>query len=290
LTPLRVVGSPDEDIIGALWGAQSGIFRKYGLDVSVQKLNSGAAVSAGVIGGSIDIGKSNGFGLVLAHAKGIPFLLQAPASNYSTEFPSGELVVAKDSPIRSARDLNGKTLAVPAIGDLFSIVDSGWIDQNGGDSRTVKFLELPIPAAVEAVAAGRVDAATIVTPLLTDAVKAGRVRVLGKSFDSLAKHFTVTYYFTSADFASKNADVLARFRKGLAESVAYVLAHQVETAPVSAKFTGGDLQTVETMHPVLGTSLQVSMIQPIIDAAVKYKAIPAAFSARDMIDPAILRA
>jgi hypothetical protein len=44
------------------------------------------------------------------------------------------------------------------------------------------------------------------------------------------------------------------------------------------------------MHPVLGTSLQVSMIQPIIDAAVKYKAIPAAFSARDMIDPAILRA
>lgn len=256
----------------------------------MQKLNSGAAVSAGVIGGSIDIGKSNGFGLVLAHAKGIPFLLQAPASNYSTDFPSGELVVAKDSPIRSARDLNGKTLAVPAVGDLFAIVDSGWIDQNGGDSRTVKFVELPIPAAVEAVAAGRVDAATIVNPLLTDALKAGKVRVLGKSFDSLAKHFTVTYYFTTAEFSSKNADVLARFRKGLAESVAYVLAHQVETAPAIAKFTGGDLQTVETMHPVLGTLLQPAMIQPIIDAAVKYKAIPTTFSARDMIDPGVLRA
>ena len=70
LTKLRIAATTSGDIIGALWGAQSGIFQKYGLDVTVQQLNSGAAVSAGVIGGSIDIGKSNVlFGLVLAHAR-----------------------------------------------------------------------------------------------------------------------------------------------------------------------------------------------------------------------------
>lgn len=287
---VRVGGSPDEDIIGALWGAQSGIFGKVGLDVQVMRLNSGSAVSSAVVGGSIEIGKSSGFGLIQAHAKGIPFVLEAPASNYSSENPSAALVVAKDAPIHSGRDLNGKTLAVPALGDLFTIVNSGWIDQNGGDSSTVKYVEMPVPAALAAIVDGRIAAATIVVPLLTDAVSSGRCRILGYSFDSLAKHFTSTFYFTTADYAARNADVMARFRRGLAESVAYVLAHPLEAAPLIAKFTGGDVKTAATMHADLGTSLQVAMIQPVIDAAVKYKAIPHAFAARELIDPAVQRA
>jgi ABC-type nitrate/sulfonate/bicarbonate transport system substrate-binding protein len=79
LTPLRVAGSADEDIVGTLWGIQSGIFPKYGLDVSVQRLNSGSVVSAALLGGTIDIGKSSSFGLVLGHAKGVPFVIEAGA-------------------------------------------------------------------------------------------------------------------------------------------------------------------------------------------------------------------
>jgi NitT/TauT family transport system substrate-binding protein len=256
----------------------------------VLKLNSGSAVSAALVGGSIEIGKSSGFGLILAHAKGIPFVLEAPASNYSSDDPNAAIVVAKDSPIKSAHDLNGKTLAVPALNDLFNIVNAGWIDQNGGDSRTVKYVELPVPAAIEAIASGRVAAATIVNPLLIDAIApGGKCRVLGYSFDSLAKHFTATYYFTTVDYATKNADVMARFRRGLAESVAYVLAHQSEIVPVVAKFTGADPKTVAAMHPVLGTALQAQMVQPLIDAAVKFKSIPQGFPAREMIDPPALR-
>ena len=61
-------------------------------------------------------------------------------------------------------------LSVPALGDLYQIAIGAWIDQRGGDSRTVRFLELPHRAAAEAIASGRVDCANIAEPILSDAL------------------------------------------------------------------------------------------------------------------------
>jgi NitT/TauT family transport system substrate-binding protein len=288
LTTLRVAGSPDEDIIGSLYGAQSGIFKKYGLDVVVTRANSGSAATAAVIGGSLEIGKSSLLGLIVAHTKNVPLVLEAPGSLYSSDAPSAALVVAKDSPIQSARDLNGATLAVPALGDLFTIVNSAWIDKNGGDLRTVKFVEFPGPASAEAIAAGRVAAATLAQPILNDALSGGKCRILGYSFNAIANHFMATSYFTTVAFAAQNADVLARFRKGLAEATAYAEAHRPEMVPLISKYSGVEAKVVATMPQApLGTVLDPRLIQPMIDAAVKYKAIAASFPVRDMIDPII---
>src|ERR1700722_10337259 len=108
LPKVPVAASPDEDILGALWGAQSGIFRKYGLAVDVQRANSGSAVAAAVAGGSIDVGKSSPMSLLTAHARGLPFVFEAPASIYSSDAPYAALICAKDAPLRTGRDLNGK--------------------------------------------------------------------------------------------------------------------------------------------------------------------------------------
>jgi NitT/TauT family transport system substrate-binding protein len=288
LTKLRVSGSPDHDIIGALWAVQSGIFEKLGLDVDVRVANSGAVVTAAVIGGSLDIGKSSVLGLIVAHTKNVPIVLEAPGSLYTSDAPSAALVVAKDSPIQTARDLNGATLAVPALGDLFTIVNSAWIDKNGGDLRTVKFVEFPGPASAEAIAAGRVAAATLAQPILNDALAGGKCRVLGYSFNAIANHFLATSYFTTTAFAAQNADALARFRKGLAEATAYAEAHRAEMIPLISKYSGVDPKVIATMPQApLGTVLDPRLIQPMIDAAVKYKAIAAPFPVRDLFDPAI---
>jgi len=54
------------------------------------------------------------------------------------------LVVAKNSPLRTAKDLSGKTIAVNALLGIQQIAAEAWIDKNGGDSTTVKFVELSI--------------------------------------------------------------------------------------------------------------------------------------------------
>lgn len=288
LTTVRIAGTPDTDIVATIYGVRSGIFSRLGLDVQVQKLNGGAAVSAAVIGGSIDIGKSNVFGVIAAHMKGVPLVLEALAATYTTDKPNVGFVVAKDSPVASPRELNGKTLATPGLGDLFTQVSSAWIDQNGGDSRTVKFVELPMPLIGQAIASGRVDGALMVDPIMRDAITSGKGKIIGRPFDAIAKHFGITYYFCTRDYATKNADVVARFRRGYTQAATYALVHQSELIPLAMEYTGLSRAQLEDSPVLIGYGADPRMLQPVIDFAAKTKAIPNAFPAREMIDPAAL--
>jgi NitT/TauT family transport system substrate-binding protein len=289
LTKLRIAAGADGDCVGALWGIQSGIFAKYGLDVDITRLNSGSAVASAVAGGSMDIGKASTFTIIIAHAKGLPFLIEAPCTLYLASAPDFGLLVARDSTARDGHDLTGKIVAVPALGDYSTITTEAWIDRNGGDSKAVKFLEIPPSAMGDSVATGRVDAAVIAEPLLSEFVKTGKCRVFARPIDALGKRMIVTVYFASADFAQKNGDALGRFRKALNEAAAYALAHRPQMIPVVAKYTGLDPATVALQQApnLAGVSnlLDSSMLQPTIDAAVTYKTIAKSFMAKDLIDP-----
>jgi NitT/TauT family transport system substrate-binding protein len=285
---LRVGGTPDADIIATIYAQKSGIFQKYGLTVDVQRLNSGSAVSAAVVGGALDIGKSSIFALIAGHVRGVPFVIESEGALYTSDDPDVGFIVAKDSPIATGRDFTGKIVTSPALGDLFSSVAAAWIDQNGGDSKTVKFIELPTNATAAAILAGRVDGAVMVDPILANAVSSG-CRIIGHPFDTIAKRFGVTYYFTTRDFAAKNADVVARFRRGVAESTAYVLSHSREIAPLIADYTGVSLEIAQSKVQPIGAGVDLALLQPTIDFAAKYKIIPSAFSARDLVDPTALK-
>jgi len=81
-----------------------------------------------------------------------------------------------------------------------------------------------------------------------------------------------------------------RFRRALAESSAYANAHRTAMFPVIAKYSGVDTATLAAMPDVplaQPDQLQGPLIQPLIDIAVKYKAIPQGFSAKDLLDPAL---
>lgn len=285
LTPLRIASAPDEDVLGALWAQSSGIFRSQGLDVHLDPMNSGAAVGAAVIGGAIDIGKSSFVSLVTAHTKGIPFVLIAPAGVYNSKAPIVGLIVKKGSPIKTARDLNGKTFSVPSLNDQYSIAIKGWMDQHGGDWTTLKFLELPNSAVPEALENGRIDAASIANPILSEAIAAG-AQVIGRTFDAIGPHFIQACYFVTADYAAKNRDACERFAKAIAQSGAYCNAHPDQTVQALSDFTKVAPQTIAHMtRTEIGTTLDPRELQPVIDAAAKYKLIAAPFDAREMIAP-----
>lgn len=286
VTPLRIASAPDEDVLGALWAQDAGIFRRHGLDVHLQPMNSGAAVGAAVIGGAIDIGKSSLVSLVTAHTKGIPFVLIAPAGVYNAKAPIVGLLVKKGSPIQGARDLNGKTFSVPSLNDQYSIAIKAWMDQHGGDWQSLKFLELPNSAVPQALEDGRIDAASIANPILSEALDSGAAALIGRTFDAIGPHFIQACYFVTTDFATKNRDVCERFARAIAEAGAYCNAHHDATVELLSDFTKVAPQTIRHMtRTEIGTTLDPREIQPVIDSAAKYKLIAAPFDARDMIAP-----
>ncbi len=290
LTTIRLAGTTDPDVVAVIWGARNGIFQKRGLDVQVQRFNNGAAVSAAVVGGSIDIGKANIFSLMTAHLRSIPFVIESVAAIYSSDSPIVGFVVAKNSPLTGGAGLNGKTIATAALGDIFSQVTSVWIDQNGGDSKTVKFIELPSSATPAAISAGRVDAGIMVDPLLAEAVRSQNCKVIGRPYDVVAKRFGTAFYFCMQDYAAKNADVLTRFRAGLDEATKYALGHKREMVPIMADYTGMEQKLLEDLPLVIGSGVVLDEIQPVINFASRNKLIRSAFPASEIIDPSALRA
>ena len=236
---IRVGCTPQGDVTGVLWSEQSGLMRRSNIQTEIVRLNSGAAIAAALLGGSIEFGNVSMLSLINAHVRGLGLTIELPAAIYTSEVADAiALVVAKESNIQSGRDLNGKTVAVPALGDLFAIGSAAWIDQNGGDSRTVKFLELTARATADAIAAGRVDAATLAQPTLNDSLTSGKCRILGHAYNAIATRFVSTAFTCTTEYAAKNAALVARFRKAAAVGKAYANAHHVEMVPIIAKSTG----------------------------------------------------
>jgi NitT/TauT family transport system substrate-binding protein len=282
---VRLANTADVDVSSVLWQLQNGIFERLGLRVEQQRLNSGSAVTAAVIGGSIDIGTSSVFGLMNAHLRGVPVLLESVQADYVSTAPIAAFVVAKDSPMTSPAQLNGQTVATPALGDLFTITISAWVDQNGGNSKSLNFVELPVPATTAAVVAGRIAGAFLVEPFLQDSLDRGQVRILGYPYNVIAPRFGVTYYFCMQSYAAGNADALARFRKALAEQCAYALAHKQEMFALAAKISGRSIETMQRMPFNVSSGVDLKILQPVIDFAARNKFIAKSFPASEMVDP-----
>lgn len=285
---LKMAGSVNDDVTPLLYAMSSGLLKKAGIDVVLEKGRSGSAVASAVTGGAYDIGKSSIVGLINAHAHGVPYVFVAPGGLYENTAPVTALMVRSDSAIKTGADLNGKNVAVSAIGDLYTLSVRAWVDQHGGDSTTLKLVEIPLSAVPEALATGRIDAGCLEEPEVQEAVDSGKVHVIGHMFDAIAPRFMYTGWFANMDFAVKNRAMLDRFRTAFRTATQYTNTHKADTVDLSSKFTLIDPKTVaRSVRVTAALTLDPKLIQPVIDACVKYKVIPATFDAKEMIDPAL---
>ncbi len=285
LIPITVAMSVVNYDAAPLYYAQrSGMFARAGLQVNIQRISSGAATSAAVASGSIDIGKATTMSVLAGFARSVPLTIIAPAATYDAASPDGELVVAPDSPIRTAADLDGKTLGTTTLLGIDHVATLAWVDTHGGNSQTLHYVELPISAVPGAIAQHRIDAAFNTEPILSEAIASGKVKPIIPVLSAIGKHFLFSVWFTSTTFAKTNPEAVKRFTAVITQAQAYVNTHHKEMAPLVADLSG--LPVAEVAGAKLatcGTSLEPADLQPIIDVAVKYHAVLQAFDAKDII-------
>lgn len=290
LTTVRVTAVPNDDLSPLLYAQQSGLFRRVGLDIQLQPATSGAAIAAALAGGSFDIGLVSMMGQLTGHVRGVPFTMIAPSLLYLTDEPAALLLVLKDSPVRSVRDLAGKVISASAIRDVSWVALRALVDQSGIDSATLKFVELPQTAVAAAIEQKRVDAGTLLNPNLEEALATGHFRSVAKPLDGIARRWMVASYCTMADYATKNRDIVERFATVMRTATVFANTHHAETAPMIAAFSGIELAHVLAMKRVTCAEyLDPRDIQPTIEAAVKYKVFEKSFPAQEMISPYALK-
>ena len=276
------VGTIPSDVSGVLiYGVDRGTFARSGLALTVTTLTSGPVVANAVAGGSLDIGAANVGSLCVARSRGVPFKIIAPAG-IADEAASGDIIaVPKDSPIKTAAELNGKTVAIVALKTMQHAAALAWIDKHGGDSKSVKFIEVPFPEMGAALEAHRVDAALPTEPFTTSIPN---VRAIGTQWEALRMPFPVFAFFATESWLAVHGDVALTFASVIRETAVWANSHRKQTAKMLATFAHLDPQLARSMgRSTYGTSLDASMIQPIIDIQVKYGMMNAPIDPNEMI-------
>ena len=270
--PLRIALVPIDNNALPFFAQEMGFFQKAGLDAEVQQMQSGAAMTAAIAGGAVDIASSNIVQLAQAHERHIPFTLLAPAGVYLPSAATTILMVAQSSPLRTAKDLTGKTIAVTGLKSIAQYAPMAWVDKNGGDSKTVKFLELPVQEMPDAMAQGRVDAAVVQEPFIAAAKKTARV--FADVFGAIGPSYLISAYFGTTDFAKANPDLVRGFQHVMHDTAVWANKNHAKTAEILINTLHVDAAVVPQMtRAIFAETLQPSQIQPVIDVAVKYGGI-----------------
>jgi NitT/TauT family transport system substrate-binding protein len=270
---IRIAITSADNFAEGYYAQDAGFFTKAGLDVEVVGMTTGAQISAAVAGGSIDIGMSNTVQLVNAMTHGAPFVIVAAGSVYSNAIPSSALAVAKDSPLRTARDLEGKTCSVTALKDLTQIGPALWMQHNGADPSKTRFVEIPFSEVAAALDRGTIDAGMLAEPWLS-AANGTTVRVFARVFSDIAPFFVLSPWFSTADYYRANTDLVRRFSRAIYDTARWVNTHHHETAAILAKYAKIDPAVLEHMsRSSFATSLDPAQFQPVLTAMHKFGAI-----------------
>jgi NitT/TauT family transport system substrate-binding protein len=280
LKPVRMLSVPSDGSKAVLYAQQAGLFRKHGIQADVQPLGSGAAIFAALLGGSAEFGAGSLLPVFSAYTHNVPLRIVAPISIYESTNADSVLLVQKDSPIRSASDLNGKTMGGNTPTDIYVAATRAWVDLHGGDGKSLRAIELQPADQLAALEAGRIDATVLKTPLMTVGLESGKLRVLGQPLDAIAPRFLLSAWVATVDYIAKNPDIINGFVAACVESARYTNAHESETIQMVAKFSGQDPALVShSVRSITAESITLADVQKPLDFAYKYGIIDKTFDA-----------
>jgi NitT/TauT family transport system substrate-binding protein len=271
LAAVRMQTNPIDSGAEVYYAHDLGLFAKAGIDAQIEPGKNGAAIAAAVAGGAVDVGYADLGSLAKAHTRGVDFAIVAPAAMWVSSAPVNALMVAKTSTVRSARELNGKTVAVPGLGTGADYTVRDWLQANGADLATIKIIELPYSAMPAALEAGRIDAAHIAEPFI--AVAKASARILASADDVLGKAYLRTVWFANGAWAKAHPDLVAKFAAVMRETARWAndKRNYAQSAAILVKYTQIDPALVKSMTRVVyGESLDPKLLQPEIDSNAKF--------------------
>ena len=286
LAKVRFAGVPTDDMTPIYWAIKTGMYKKDGLDVEVVPTSSGTVATTAVVAGTYEFGKGSLIASLIAHLKDLPLAVIGNSAIWNPKVKFNLALVAADSPIKTGADLNGKIGAAAGLNDLNQLVIEAWVDKHGGDSKTMKWVEIPNSAAGAALAEHRIDVCALQEPQLSAVLAAGKVRELAPVYSAVSDHFVFGVYFASKPWAEKNPDAVKRWLRTTFEAAAYTNTHHAETVAMMSEVTKIPPAIISKMARIEGATEATSdpaLMQPLIDTAAKYKFIAHGFPAKDLM-------
>src|SRR4051795_7486302 len=271
-TTLKVGVIPIADVAPLYIGIKQGFFKQENLNIKPQLAEGGATITAQTVSGDLQVGFSNVTSLVIASSKKLPVQIVASGVQGAKD-DSGAwdaVLSKKGSPIKDLKALEGKTVSVNNLNNVGPLTINNAMEKAGADYKKVKYVEVPFPDANAALATGRIDAAWVVEPFVSQGAAQGAQEVL-HPFEQMAPNFTVATYFVTKQYAAQNKDVVDRFVRAINKSLDYAQSHPDEVRLIVPTYTKIPKDVAAKMQlPQWSADLNEQSIQQTADLARKY--------------------
>lgn len=178
-----------------------------------------------VVTGDIDFGTAfNGAVAKLIAAKAP---IRAVVGSYGVDDKTWSgFYVLESSPIRTARDLIGKKVAVNTLGAHSEFILREYLARNGltpAEARQVELTVVPPVSGEQTLRQGQVDVATLGGILRDKALERGGIRRLFSDHDLYGSFTAGTYVFTERYIAA-HPNTVRRFVEGVAKAIEWARA------------------------------------------------------------------
>jgi NitT/TauT family transport system substrate-binding protein len=145
------------------------------------------------------------------------------------------VIVRKDLPATSLRDLRGKTFAIPSKYSNQNLVIHKLMEEQGVGPDEIRFVELPPPDMPSALAAKAIDAYFVGEPYAARAELDGSGRVLYYAKD-IWPHFISCVLVVHERLIQERPAVVRDLVRGIAESGEWAETHRIDAARLAAPY------------------------------------------------------
>jgi NitT/TauT family transport system substrate-binding protein len=239
-------------------GQEKGFFKDQGIQLDIIWTDGGADAQQALITGSFDVSVATGIlGVVTAYAKGAPIVLLSSEMTGASDL---YWYVRADSPIKSLKDLQGKTFAYSRPGSSSNLIAAALVKKSGTDAKLVS--AGGPPATLTQVMSGQLDVGWSAVPGSLDLVKDGKIRVIARGNDAPgAADQTVRVNATNATVFKERRDVLRRFLVAYQKTIDWIYGSP-EVLQVYGKFANVKPEVVDDLrtHYILKKDVDLTKI------------------------------
>jgi NitT/TauT family transport system substrate-binding protein len=201
-----------------------------------------------------------------------------------------QIVVGKNSRIRSLVDLKGKKVAIPSPYSNQNFVIHKLMEDYGMKQEDITFIVLPPPDMPTSLAAGAIDGYFVGEPFCAKAELDGIGRILYYARD-IWPNFISCALVVHEDLIKENPDVVQDLVRGIAESGAWAETHRAEAAKLASPYYRQDekvLNYVLTADPRRVSYLKLTPtdqdLQQIQDQGLKMGLLTKRIPMNELID------
>jgi len=204
----------------AFVAANEGIFKKHGLDVEMKLVPNSATTPAALMAGSLHIATPTAPNTMQAVDQGLDLVVLAGGGYYTKGMDDVAIIVRPDSPIKTAKDFEGKRVSTPGLNAFLHVLFRKWMAENGGDYKKVTFTENAFAQSLDVLRAGQVDGVLAVQPFLSRALETNTGRVIAHYIAALEGETQSGWHVANRKWADANPKLVAAFRASIEEASA----------------------------------------------------------------------